>query len=210
MARHVVVRDDGTFVVLGVDGGFFFGRENRCDLLHVYSADGVRLNSLSPCPDHGVAGSSPSRRDGVDFELLKEDVDHGQLWLDGDRVYHLLPATREIRIFSSSNHLLRRTRLEAPDRAASGWTVRRLFALQHGYLLFWMMRKSVSGGAQISDVVAGFHDLDGNLRSRLVAAHRFGPLRPVAVTDNGELLCWEQDPVSTRRFLWTARVTLGR
>lgn len=210
MARHVVVRDDGTFVVLGIDGGFFLGREDGCNLLHVYTADGVRLNSLSPCPDHGVAGSSPSRRDGVDFELLTKDVDHGQLWLDGDRLYHLLPATREIRIFSPSNHLLGGIRLQAPDRAASGWTVRRLFPLRHGYLLFWMMRKAVSGGIQIGDVVAGFHDLDGNLRSRLVAARQFGPLHPVAVTDNGELLCWEQDPVSGKRSLWAARVALRR
>ncbi|HXG35040.1 MAG TPA: hypothetical protein VNJ11_16865 [Bryobacteraceae bacterium] len=210
MARHVAVRDDGSFVVLGIDGGFFSGRENRCHLLHVYSADGRRLDSLSPCPDHGVAGSSASRREGVDFHLLQQDVDPGQLWLDGDRLCHLLPASREIRIFSASHLLLRTIRLQAPDSGARGLVVRRLLPLQDGYLVFWMSRRGLATQTETVAVVAALHDLDGGLRSRPASAREFGSLRPVAVTEHGELICWQQDTASGNRYIVTARVALWR
>ncbi len=208
MARHLVVRDDGSFVVLGIDGEFFTGREERCQLLHLYSPDGRRLSSLSPCPDHGLAGSSASRRDGVDFHLLKEDVDQGQLWLEGDTLFHLLPASREVRTFSSAQLLLRRVRLQAPGADASRWVVRKLFPLEDAYLVFWMSHGELSPGTVVGDGVAALHDRDGGLRSRPVAAREFGPLRPVAVTESGELICWEQDPASGKRYLSTARVAL--
>lgn len=207
-ARHLVVRGDGSFVVLGTDAEFFFRRETHCHLLHLYGSDGQRRSSFSACPDYGLAGSSPTRRDGIDYRLLKEDVDHGQLWLEGDSLFHLLPASREIRSFSLPQLAARVVRLQAPPTQARRWIVRRLFPLTNAYLVYWMGRTPVSPNAEAGEVVAVLHNRDGGFLSRPVPAGQLGPLRPVAVTESGELICWEPGAANGKGAVWISRVAL--
>jgi len=208
MARHLVVQNDGSFVVLGIDGGFFTGRQSHCHLLHLYDAAGRRSSSFSPCPDHGGAASSPTRRNGVDFHLLTQDVDQGQLWREGDRLFHLLPASREIRSFSLPRLAARVIRLQAPSSEARRWIVRRLFPLTNAYLVYWMSRTPVSPGAEAAEVVAVLHNREGGILSRPVPARELRPLRPVAVTESGELICWEPGAANGKGAVWISRVAL--
>lgn len=205
--RHIAFREDGSFVVLGIDAGFFRGREDRCELLHVYSSDGRRLRSFSACPDHGQAGASPARRNGVDFELLKPDVDHGQLWLAGDRIHQVLPATRELRVFSASGEPAGVVRFPPPEGLGGQVSIRKLFSLAGGrFLVAWMSQQRTPEGLR-GATVAVLHGADGRIASRPARGEDFGGLIPFAVTERGELVCWRQEGASGRRTLWLADLT---
>jgi len=107
--RHVAAGADGTFYVLGLNAGYFRGLEKECTMVHKYSPAGERLASFSSCPETPRSASLSSV-----VHRLNKDIDLGHLWTKGDLVYHVLPFSRELRVFRSDGTLVRRVKLQPP------------------------------------------------------------------------------------------------
>ncbi len=107
--RHVAAGADGTFYVLGLNTDYFRGLDKECTLVHKYSPKGDRLASFSACPKTPRSASLSSV-----VHRLNKDIDLGHLWTSGDLVYHVLPSSRELRIFGSDGTLVRRVALQPP------------------------------------------------------------------------------------------------
>lgn len=209
-ARSVAVARDGTLFVLGIEAGFFRGTAAECHLVHHYTATGERIRSFSPCPASGVAGVGPSRRDGVDYEEIKQETDHGKVWVDGSNIRHLLPQAGELRTYSAEGVLTGTVRFERPG-ASSGaaYVIHALFPLRDGkFLIFW--RSSVREGSQVRAFGgAALHDADGRMLTALAGPERFGGLSPAFVNAKGELVFQRLDAGTGRITLWKVDLSLN-
>lgn len=209
-ARSVAVGRDGTLFVLGVEAGFFRGTAAECHLVHHYTATGERIRSFSPCPASGVAGVGPSRRDGVDYEEIKQETDHGKVWVDGSNIRHLLPQAGELRTYSAEGVLIRTLSFERPGASLKApYVIHALFPLRDGrFLVFW--RSGVREGNLVrASVGAALHDSEGRMLSALAGPERFGGLSPAYLNAKGELVFQRLEAGTGRITLWKAEVLLN-
>ncbi len=112
--RHFTTTPSGGFVVLGLDPAFFRRQTSQCLLLHEYAVDGSRIRSFSPCPE-GLELLRPGQpQPGPGYQWLKDEVDRGKVWVESDRLYHLLPRSRSIRVFDLTGKMTRQIAMETP------------------------------------------------------------------------------------------------
>ncbi len=208
-ARSVAVGWGGALYVLGVDPGFFRGTTPDCHLITQYTAEGERIRSFSSCPVSGVTGAGPTRRDGVDYEQLKLEADHGRVWLQGSHIQHLLPQTSRLRAFSADGSPIRAVSFEPPPASPGADSViHAMFPLGDGrFLLFWRSAFR-QGNAARGSVGAALHGPDGDILSELAGPERFAGMAPAYVNSSGECIFHRLEPGAGKFTLWKADLLL--
>jgi hypothetical protein len=115
MVRHVATDDQGNLFALGVDQEYFWRRTDDCLLIHKYSSEGKRTVAFSACPSHLDLRRMGDVRPGPDAQRLWEEAARGRIWLKKGLVYHLLPVSRQLRIFEGNGSLVKNFVLTPPD-----------------------------------------------------------------------------------------------
>ncbi len=201
--RRVAAGQDGMFYVLGLDAAYFRSSEAGCRLVHKYSPDGKRLASFSSCPrTAGPASSSATIR------RLNQEVELGHLWTGNGSVYHALPFSRELRVFTAGGRLVRRMRLEPPERnslpsryalageGSAGEYVWRIVPLAGGNFVVQWVHSQPQGAGWRNLPYLALHDARG------LALSRPRPLpwkRSGLAFSDGDGFCWFLRWVSPER-----------
>lgn len=157
----------------------------------------------------GTGGAGPTRRNGVDYETLKLESDHGKLWLEQAYVQHLLPQTGELRTYSADGKLVRTISFERPEGASgASYVIHALFPLREDkFLVFW--RSGVRDGNTVRALGgAAIHGPDGRMLSTLAGADRFAGMSPAFVNDGGECIFHRVEPATGKFTLWKADLLL--
>ena len=208
--RHIAVYGNGNVFALGIDPAYYRRTDPLCLLVHKYSPDGKRLTAFSSCPPE-LAGDK--RTSGSGWNRLNQEVDRGRIWIDGSRLYHLLPFSHSIRVFDASTgsqvddlELQGPSALEPP--AAGGteetgtaemlWHVVRM--TDGRYLARWSMQSGAPGAASVHPatsmtvhIVKGANGstLRGGRVSHLgvIASSDRGAMVPVFAEEDGSVTC---------------------
>ena len=171
--RHVALGEEGTFYVLGTDAGYFRGTAAECNLVHWYSAEGERLASFSRCPE-----SPPGAPAGALLQRLNRETESGRLWTRAGLVYHVLPLSRQLRVFRRDGTPVRRAWLQPPvQEPAAGGTpffateqfsdqVQRIVPIANGgFLIQWLASQRQGAGRRNFPYLA-LHNAAGEAISR--------------------------------------------
>lgn len=182
--RHLAIDASGNMFVLGIDPGYFKGVTNLCLLIHKYTPDGNRVTAFSGCP----IPQGDRTATGPQWEQLSFEVDRGSLWLEDGRLYHVLPASRTIRVFDPVTGLaVSEISLQPPQFEHLGITAtgpgvawRVLSRGRDGFLVVWSIPTTMGRTSLV-----GAHDRSGAARSGWQAPLRTG--MPVASGPNGHV-----------------------
>ncbi len=164
--HSIAVSGAGEVFVAGMDPAFFRRRIRDCLLVHSYSAAGQRLRSFSACPEVLMRGpaSAPGWARAKEF-----DVDRGRVWVKDDSVYHVLPGSRRLRVFSVEGQLEREVTLQPPPSLPERWlhgatagdVIWRLLALPDGRFLAQWRHSRGGGGVTNVFTYLSLHDPQG-------------------------------------------------
>ena len=166
--RRLAIDDAGNFFVVGIDAGYFQGQKKSCYLLHKYSPSGALLKQMSECPPTSNPLLINNRLNPSGFDELKLDIDVDQVWVDGERVVHVLPKSHLVRVFDTKSGAGAEASLDVPPVAPTGARARiaEIMPLADGkYLVVWQFSvfagNTVSGSAYLT-----VHQSDGTLASK--------------------------------------------
>ncbi len=202
--RDLAMESSGAYYVTGVDPAFFRRENAGCFLLHKYSPQGKRVASFSPCPHHGAGEDTPLRRNGIDFELLREDLDSGKIWLEGPMLVQTLARQHEVRRFALDGAPAGCVRIE-PPHDASGARLHGYFETREGRLALWRVLSASGPGQRSGRMVVSRHDDAGAMigSARPVSDLMAGP---VFVDADGRCVFRQRGLRNGREVLLTAQV----
>jgi hypothetical protein len=171
--RHIALAANGDILVLGVDPNYFLQRTNSCSLLHRYTQTGDHMTSFSPCPANVRSGQTS----GAAWSRLNFEVDRGSIWIKGDSLYQMMPASGTVRVFDLARGRWTAEKvLEPPSDGgpaalagyqADGPLLWRLLPLANGqYLAQWISGSSLSSGGGGGRTSLAVHDSSGNALAR--------------------------------------------
>jgi len=163
--RHIAMDEGGNIFVLGIDPAYYRGTAAACFLVHKYSPLGERIKAFSNCPADLAKGRLTS---GPAWDELNLDVDRGRLWLNGGRLYQLLSASHQIRVFDPASGVqVGQVELQAPVRDSGAGSGRQIVwrvvqAAGGEYLAQWSLPQGPSGGgANARSFAMVLHDSAG-------------------------------------------------
>jgi hypothetical protein len=163
--RHIAMDEAGNIFVLGIDPAYYRRTADTCFLVHEYSPQGERLKAFSSCPADLARTRQTS---GPAWQELNLEIDRGRLWFSGGRLYQLLPASHQIRIFDpASGRPVGQVGLQSPVSASEGSPgpiVWRIVQVAEGqYLAQWSVPKGAANGAGVARSLGlVLHDKSGS------------------------------------------------
>jgi hypothetical protein len=155
--RRIARGAGGSLYVLGLEPA---SRPGPRLLVHKYSAAGARITAFSGCPPESTAA----------------ELAGGQVWVKDGLVYHVLPASKRLRVFDARGKLLRDNAIEFPA-GASGAIQTAAPAPGGRFLLEW-----AGAGTYLARRSLSLHDQNG----RAISAATPEPERSALLfTDSG-------------------------
>ncbi len=197
--EKIAVDSNGNILVLSLDAAYLKGREKRCFLLHKFTKQGILVGSFSACPMASQNGKAEFAVPGAALSALREEADRGHVWIQDGQIYHVLPASRLLRVFDREGKPVREVSLTPPESATllagGGMTaapnndqVWRIISRPDGtYLVEWLHSEAAGTSGQRRTTFLALHDSDG--RPLTSAVHPpVRPSIPVAADSQGRII----------------------